>query len=91
LVNVILFPVILITKNGRKMLKNIFSVLAGAKTWVSYVGSESAKNLPKIKAGVFKPIEAYPNSQFEPTVNLAYARDYAPHKDSFILMKILFR
>jgi len=87
----ITFTLLVFLKNGRRMVINLPNVIFGNKTWISYMGSAIDSGLPKIKYGIFKPVDAYPNSAFEANVNLAYARDYSPQKDLQIIWKLLFQ
>ncbi len=90
-ISILFFPLLIPFKNGRRLLANLPAVLWGSKTLVSYTGSEANANLPKLAKGVFAPIEAYKDKSFEPSINLAYARDYHPQKDIILLGRIIFR
>lgn len=88
------FPVLaFIITNPIHFLKNIFQVIAGRKTWVSYhpldpmVGS-----LPKLALGVLHP--AYPRDESDLTrrlqhIHYVYARDYHWTTDLSILVSQL--
>jgi GT2 family glycosyltransferase len=80
-------PVLLFSKNRRQWLGGLLAVLLGNKTWVSYNGRPGAERLPSQKTGVFYPVQAYPNSELEPDINLAYARDYDVNRDIKALLR----
>jgi hypothetical protein len=80
-------PLWLFSKNAARWINNIFPVLLGKKTWVGYYplpfnqNNITASNLPKLKKGVFAPVEGL---SFKPTdpdtlerLNLFYAKDYS--------------
>ena len=63
------------------IIKNVFSVLFGFKTWVSYSNSKSSEYLPKLKNGVFSISGNWKNTIYEGDVNLLYAKEYHVSKD----------
>ncbi len=82
--------VCLFWKPLRLLYLEVFSVLLGNKTWVSYSGLESAKMLPKIKPGVIFSSNGWTNTSFEGNVNYIYAREYSVGKDVQSLLHFLF-
>ena len=93
---IVLFPIFfligMVQSNIFKMYGNLFSVLIGLKTWVSYNGQKSAEFLPKLKPGVFKPSGDWTNTNFEGNVNHLYAKEYQVMKDvSTILIAVFNR
>jgi GT2 family glycosyltransferase len=82
--------VCLFWKPLRLLYSEVFSVLLGNKTWVSYSGLESAKMLPKIKPGVIFSSNGWTNTSFEGNVNYIYAREYSVGKDVQSLLHFLF-
>ena len=73
------------------LLKHSISVLLGMKTWVSYMGMESAQFLPKIKSGVFKPGTNWQNTFFERNWLQLYAREYSVTKDLQSIIQAVFK
>ena len=91
---IILSPLLIIlVKKPGKMLKNLFSVMFGAKTFVSYSTSEHADTslLPKIRKGVFSPISIIKSNDLSTILverlNLMYAKDYKVIHDLNIILK----
>jgi hypothetical protein len=82
-------PVLLIFKNGRKLLSVLPAVVFGKQTWVSYSGSNN-KQLPQLKPGIIEPGSAYPKSEMADDINLAYARDYDVYRDLRAVFNYLF-
>jgi len=83
-------------KNPGGLLRNIFQVLAGKKSWVGYypAGTQEMKTLPGIKAGVLYPDIAGFKGIVDETIimerNLSYAKDYSPVKDLSIIFRNLY-
>jgi O-antigen biosynthesis protein len=83
---------ILFQENKTGFMKNVFSVLAGAKSWVGY-GDETQDHLPKIKSSVLSPADAIKNinltSDTRKRLNLSYSKDYKVENDLTIILKSL--
>ncbi len=94
LVLIVLFPIFfligMVQSNIFKMYQNLFFVLIGLKTWVSYDGQKSAEFLPKLKPGVFKPSGNWTNTNFEGNVNHLYAKEYQVTKDVSTILTSVF-
>lgn len=73
-----------------EVYKNLFLVLLGFKTWVSYNGSSTANFLPKLKNGVFRPSGNWTNTTFEGNVNHVYAKEYHVTKDIQTILNAIF-
>jgi hypothetical protein len=75
------FSYCIFIKNRLKMLKNLFCVLFGKKTFVSY-NKNLCNNefLPIIKNGIFAPSDLYNKStiaeETKMRINMMYAKDY---------------
>lgn len=76
-------PVLLfIVKNPSGLIRNIFQVLFGYKSWVGYYQSKevSTFKLPKIRKGVLNPSDVFSgrkiNNETYEKLNIIYARDY---------------
>jgi GT2 family glycosyltransferase len=75
------------------LIKNIFLVLLGKKTWVGYAGDNLAeeKNLPPLKQGVLSPLDGLKQKNLKnqtlARLNLLYAKDYTLYKDAEIVIK----
>ena len=89
------FPVLLVMGGKPKGLsKNIFSVLMGHKTWVSYDQSTDIIHLPKQKEGVLSPIshlKSKPSIMTISKLNLLYAKEYKMRNDLNFLLRNLNR
>jgi O-antigen biosynthesis protein len=84
---------IFIVKNPVGLLRNIFSVFFGFKSWVGYseLSDSERQRLPAIRKGVLNPFDAF---RREPVpgeaisrLNLMYARDYQFSNDLNIILK----
>ncbi|MDQ3190196.1 MAG: glycosyl transferase family 2, partial [Bacteroidota bacterium] len=86
------FTVFLI-KQPFGFFKNIFAVLAGKRTWVSYALTKSSNNfsLPKIKQGILNPADPLSHKNLDENsinkINLLYAKDYKITNDLSIILK----
>ena len=85
----VLSPVLVFFKNGRRFLSALPAVIAGTRTWVSYGSDAESAHLPWLKPGVFHPAEVYRKKELLEYINLAYARDYSVYRDWEICWKIL--
>lgn len=81
--------VLLFSKNRKLILKNIFFVFFGMKTWVGYILPFNATSLPNIANSVFShrnfeesKDEGYSNNE----LNFSYAKDYDIWKDFATLL-----
>ena len=72
-------------------IQNIFSVLLGHKTWVSYCKIGTNQSLPKLKKGILHPADAFQNKKISEEMlshlNIIYSRDYKITGDLNILIK----
>ncbi len=89
------FPILLLlVKQKTGLIKNIFSVLLGLKSWVGYnavqlMEEPILKPLPVIKKGVLSPADGHkimPNSSNINKLNLLYSKDYTVWQDLKILL-----
>jgi GT2 family glycosyltransferase len=91
---VLLLLPVLMWSNGTQMIRFIFEVLAGTKTWVSYLQTPDHNNLPKIKPGILAPYHAWPQKTLSDDVKaricFLYARDYSPERDVEVVWRNLF-
>ncbi|KAA3625971.1 MAG: glycosyltransferase [Bacteroidetes bacterium] len=91
---------LLIVRSKGGLIKNLFTVFFGRKSWVGYAHSQSPSyKLPKIKPGILSPLDRLnrirTNSQDafnfdESTINrlnFFYAKDYHPSVDMDIVWK----
>jgi hypothetical protein len=91
---ILLFPILVffIHKPGQ-MLKNLFSVLIGNNSFVSYCESAGIDNsmLPKIKKGIWSPASVVKKSDYSTLLaqrlNVMYAKDYRLIRDLNIITK----
>lgn len=97
----LILPILIfVTKNKTLFLKNLWSVFRGAKTWVAYAvptmptEMRTSEHLPKLKMGVFSPLNAAnltePNAPTIHRLNFLYAKDYDVWRDAEIVWKGLF-
>lgn len=76
---------ILFSEKWRKLIKHWLPVLLGRATWVSYAPHEAVSSLPKLKPGVFNPLDGLESIQ--PTeamigqLNVLYAKDWNVWQD----------
>jgi GT2 family glycosyltransferase len=92
-VMLLLSPIIIWFINSKaKALANLFSVLFGRKTFVSYQSDNNDISLlPKIKKGVFSVDMVYGRSvkkDVADRLNIMYAKDYSVSHDATILLKL---
>ncbi len=77
-------------KNPFHFIKNIFSVLAGFKTWVSYAGDKQ-DHLPAVKQGVLSPSDTAGKHILDENtlrhLNILYAKDYRVSNDLTIILR----
>ena len=84
-------------KEKQKMIANIFSVLSGKKTWISYASEDerSPFYLPPLRPGILSPLDAARNPKIAGNnlhkLNLQYARDFSVWYDLSILRKFLLK
>jgi GT2 family glycosyltransferase len=82
-----------IVKNPVKFLRNIFMVLVGFRTWVSFYKStdNDTSNLPHLPKGILTPVPVFEERKVQKEtierLNLLYAKDYKLLND----LSILFR
>jgi len=80
-------------KKPMNLFSNIFRVLLGEKTWVSYASADNIKLLPVIKSGIVSPLDAQPGKYFNPVtiqkLNFLYAKDYSIEGDFLIVLKAI--
>jgi len=87
------YPVaVFIVKKPIGLLRNIFSVLFGLKSWVGYSQRGlSDIHLPEIRKGVLNPEDAFNGKEIpeeaNTRLNLMYARDYKLTNDANIIIK----
>ncbi len=79
-------------KSKFTLLKNLFQIFIGKKSWVGYTDEFNKQNhLPKLKKGVFSPVDAFDKNlvseEVIQTVNLKYVNDYKVMDDFNILIK----
>jgi hypothetical protein len=87
-------PLLLIfVKKPLNLFSNIFRVLLGELTWVSYAKADNIKLLPVLKSGVVSPIDAQPSKHYHPVtiqkLNFLYAKDYSIERDLLIVLKAI--
>jgi hypothetical protein len=90
----ILSPFLLFfVKNFFGMLRNIFMVLIGVRSWVGYNRDELAdlEKLPSIRKGILNPIDSFGSENISEEIgrqlNFIYARDYSVNFDIRTILK----
>ena len=87
LLSLIFYPVLIFfVKKPLGLLKNIFLIIAGKKSWIGYYPVNDPKiHLPKIKPGILSPLITLKNENPAKDIivkaNMLYARDYTVWKD----------
>jgi O-antigen biosynthesis protein len=88
---IILFsPLILILSRKRWIvIKNIFPVIFGSKTWIGYAKNKDNVKLPNIKKNVFNINinNSNENQDYLDKMNIIYAKDYSVSTDLTMLFK----
>lgn len=79
-------------KNKAGWFSNIFQVLSGKISWVSFFSEHNAiEGLPSIKPGILSPADAFPSKKLESEtlrhLNLLYAKNYSASEDLKIIVK----
>jgi len=85
---------IIINRSFFKLYKNLFSVLIGIKSLVSYNKLANNEALPKIKSGLLNPVSHINSAYPERTIfklNMLYAKEYQLKNDFDILLRNLNR
>lgn len=89
-----LFPLAaFVAENPLGFIKNIFLVLAGAKSWVGFCKSETGElhKLPAIRKGVLNPTDTlklqHISDEIADSLNILYAKDYRISTDIGIMLK----
>lgn len=89
-----LIPLLIIfVKKPGNMIKNLFMILIGSLSFVSYYRFEGIDTslLPKIRKGVFSPVSLLKKSEFSSALaerlNVMYAKDYRLMQDINIILK----
>jgi GT2 family glycosyltransferase len=91
---ILLFPIMIFLENGRRLLKNLFSVIFLQKTWVGYrSANENVRNLPKIKPAVFAASDGLglqnPTLDTFARLDFLYAKDWIAERDWAVVLKVL--
>ncbi len=81
-----------VTRNPPVFVLNIFRVLIGLRTWISYAPvTTQVSALPSIRKGILNPTDLFPNRKIDPEtaviLNMLYARDYRITNDLNIILK----
>lgn len=90
---IIISPILFFIPNFGQVIKNLFSILFGVKTFVSYSQSDGIDNslLPKLQKGILSPISCLNRNvvspQVEERLNMMYAKDYRISQDLRIILK----
>lgn len=78
-------------KKKRQFIQNIFNVITGSKTWVSYLRKKDTfELLPRLKKGVLTPGDFFPvyiDKEKATKINMLYAKDYSPGYDIKLIFK----
>lgn len=88
----VLSPVVMLfQKSPFGFLKNLFKVIIGFRSWVSYCPVTNTEiHLPRIRKGVLNPANAMKIKDVDPEtagkLNILYARDYNVWKDLNIIL-----
>lgn len=82
---------IFLVKNPFGLVRNLFSVILGRKSWVGFHPLQKPGKLPKIKKGILYPGDMIPTKQLDQetlnNLNNLYAKEYRLENDLNILIK----
>lgn len=85
----VFFPLLFITKSPIQSLINTIKCLLGQYTWVGYSSGKGSEALPKLRKGVFNPLDPFSKLGFdeltEIQTNILYAKDYRVSNDLSII------
>lgn len=87
LIMLLLFPVTILLSSGG-VIKNIFRVLSGKRSWVGF-----EKSFPGIKKGILTPVDVLDENKIPPDensilrLNMLYAKEYRAGNDLRIMWK----
>jgi hypothetical protein len=79
------------SKKRTALLKNWGAVLFGQKTWVGYTNNAQNSTLPKLRPGVFSPVDALKdltvNEETSARLNFFFAKDWEVERDLTVFIK----
>lgn len=82
--------VLLFSKKRKPFAEGFFPVLLGKKTWVGYAPHPQNSALPKLKPGVFSPVDALEGLPATPNtverLNFLYAKDWQMGRDLEVVL-----
>ncbi len=82
---------VFLVKSPLGLIRNLFSVIIGRKSWVGYHPMPKPGKLPKIKKGILYPGDMIPGKQLDQetlnNLNNLYAKEYRLENDFNILIK----
>ncbi|MBL7774898.1 MAG: glycosyltransferase [Saprospiraceae bacterium] len=80
---------LLFSKKRTRLLRNWWPVLLNRKTWVGYAPGAPAETLPRLRPGVFSPLDGYPEHRLSESavsrLNFLYAKDWNVWRDLEVL------
>ena len=89
-----ILPVLIIfSKKYPLILKELWNVFYGNKTWIGYQNTCQSKNLPEIKSSVFSLVNKSDKNKPEISnkLNIIYAKDYSLILDLNLLLQRIFK
>lgn len=85
IIAIVILPIAIFTKKPFRKIANIFLAILGKRTWVSYAEDDNARNLPKLKQGIYSTAQMKKKSHLSiDELNLNYAKDYRMTNDILI-------
>jgi GT2 family glycosyltransferase len=85
----VFFPLLFVTKSPIQSFVNAIKCLVGKFTWVGYSSSKGSEALPKLRKGIFNPLDPFCKLGFdeltEIQTNILYAKDYRVSNDLSII------
>lgn len=82
---------LVLIRNRSGLIRNLFAVLFGRKSWIGYHPSDTNHKLPSLKPGILYPDDILKNKTLHhdtiENLNKMYAKDYKPENDLGIVMK----
>ena len=94
LILIMILPVLIIfSKKYPLILKELWNVFYGNKTWIGYQNTSQSKNLPEIKSSVFSLVNKSDKNKPEISnkLNIIYAKDYSLILDLNLLLQRIFK
>lgn len=84
----VIFPLLLLFPNGRKVLKNVSRILFKNYTWIGVSQNIQEENIPN--NAIFTLADLLANSESKTEEEFQYIKDYKTEKEVYYFLKIVF-